>query len=480
MPSITRELLDHALEYADHWAGYRRRTLRLPGVSLAVAWRGEVLLSRAYGHADLERGEPLTPAHIFRIASHSKTFTATAMLQLVEQGRMALDDRLSRWLDWAPDREGALGRITVRQLLNHSAGVVRDGDDGGFWQLERDFPDREEFVERVTRLKPVFAPNVQFKYSNFGYTLLGMVIEAVTGVPYNEHVRAAVVAPLGLESTGPELDEFAQAHLATGYSGDHGGLDRLPVAHIDTRAMSAATGFYSTAEDLCRYGSAHCLGTGKLMSDESKREMQRDGWSIDGDDEHYGLGFGIHHIGERRVVGHGGGFPGFITATRIDPEEGLVVVALTNAHDGPAAELAHGVIKIINRAGAASAAPDDHPGVERSRFTGRFWTLGGVVDVARFGPELVQFDPELADPVAEVGQLRVAGPDRLTIAKTRNYGSPGESMRYSFDADGRVVHVRYGSSTLRPWEGFERTTLTPLRETRRATQREPLPPQPES
>jgi CubicO group peptidase (beta-lactamase class C family) len=477
LPTITRELLDHALEYVDRWAGYRQRTLRLPGIAIGVAWQGDVLLARGYGCADLEGQAPMTADHVFRIASHSKTFTGTCVMQLAEDGALGLDDRLSRWLDWAPDGEGQLGRVTVRQLLSHSAGVVRDGDDGGFWQLERDFPDRDEFIERVTRLPVVFAPNIQFKYSNFGYTLLGLVVEAVTGTPYNQHVAASVVAPLGLERTGPELDDVARRHLATGYSSDRAGLERLPIAHIDTHAMSSATGFYSTVRDLCRYGTAHSLGTGELLSDESKREMQRDAWSVDGDEEHYGLGFGIQRVGGRRVVGHGGGFPGFITATRIDPEERLVVTALTNASDGPAADLAHGVIKIVNRAVAApaEARADGHPGVDRARFAGRFWSLGGPLDVVRFGSELLALDPELADPLGEVTELRVEGPDRLTIAKTRNYGSPGEGMRYTFDGDGGgVSEVRAGAATLRPWEAFERVTLTPLRETRRAAQREPL------
>lgn len=475
MPPITRPPLGDALAYADRWLDYRRRTLRLPGVAAAVAWRGEVVLSRAYGHADVGRDVALTPRHVFRIASHSKTFTATCVLQLAEQGRLGLDDRLARWLDWAPDGEGGLGRVTLRQLLGHAAGVVRDGDDGGFWQLERGFPDRDEFVERVTRLAPVFAPNVQFKYSNFGYTLLGMVVEAVTGTPYNEHVRAAVVAPLGLRRTGPELDDVARANLAIGYSRDAGGLDRVPIAHVDTRAMSPATGFYSTAEELCRYGSAHCLGTGELLGDEWKREMQRDAWPVDdGGDEHYGLGFSIARVGERRVVGHGGGFPGFITATRIDPEERLVVVVLTNASDGPAADLAHGVIRLVNRACGAGAAGGERPGVDVSRFAGRFWSLGGAVDVAPLGAELLALDPEAADPLAEVTELRVEAPDRLRIARTRNHGSPGEAVRYAFDAAGAVSHVRFGAQTLRPWEAFERVSLAPLRETGRATPRDPL------
>jgi D-alanyl-D-alanine carboxypeptidase len=175
---MNTELLSDAVDYAAGWTGYQQRTRRLPGVAVAVAHEGRILLERAYGVADLERGTPLRTDHRFRIASHSKMFTASAAMLLHERGLLDLDDRIGRWLDWVPDAEGELGRVTIRQLLSHSAGVIRDGVDTGFWTLRNSFPDEGEFRRLLAEASVVYAPNVRFKYSNFGFTLVGLVIAA--------------------------------------------------------------------------------------------------------------------------------------------------------------------------------------------------------------------------------------------------------------------------------------------------------------
>lgn len=444
------EVVRRAARYAETWIALRRRTLRVPGVQLAVAVAGEVLVQSAHGSARLpgtdgpdDEGELLSTEHLFRIASHSKTFTATAVMQLVEQGRVRLDDTVGQHV---PDLAGAaVADRTVGELLAHGGGVVRDTHDSDFWTLARPFPDRDALVAAAHDHADVLAANEQFKYSNIGFGLVGLVIEAVTGRPYAEHLRAAVLEPLGLTRTGPELDPSRLEEFATGYSGVVLGERRVPIDTIDTAALASATGFWSTAGDLVRYAAAHVLGDDTLLTDASKRRLHRTQWAVAGGEEHYGLGFGRQRVGERTLVGHGGGFPGHITRTVLDPQDGLTVVVLTNAIDGPAQELATGVVKIVD---AALSAHRDRRGPavhDLAVFEGRWASLWGVTDLVDLGGRLRAIAPDQADPTAGIATLEVldAGTARFTDAG--GYASPGETV-VAHREDGRTAWVRIAGS----------------------------------
>lgn len=431
--SLDRAAVEDAAAYAVEWAEYRQRTAEVPGVALAIGFGGELVASAAFGHADLERGVPLRTDHRFRIASHSKTFTATTILRLAERDELSLDDRLGRWLPWLGD--AAIAGARLREVLSHAAGVIRDGDDAPWWQLRGPFHDEDGLRSASATTDAVLARNERFKYSNIGYSLLGQVIEAVTGEPYATVVRREVVDRLGLGATGPEPGPDDVDGLATGYSSRRYGIARRPFPHLDTRAMASATGFFATAEDLCRYGAAHVLGNDELLSDDSKREMQHEHWAVQGGrGGHYGLGFHVSKIGDRRVVSHGGGFPGFITYTAIDPVDGLVVTALTNAIDGPAEVIVNAVVRLVNRAEAAGRPDPDTVGA-LDRATGRWFGLWGATDVVRLGADLLAIDPELLDPIPDASRLepRDGEADAFRIADTGGYASFGETVRLEPD-----------------------------------------------
>ena len=451
---LQRAVVADAVAYAGEWLAYLQKSLHIPGLVVAVRHEDDVVLSRAYGAADVERRQTMRTDHIFRIASHSKTFTATAVMLLAERGALSLDDRLSRWLVWLDDGPGGPGAIRIRHLLSHSGGVIRDGLDAGWWDLRLPFHDAESLQAAVRSEPPVYSASERFKYSNIGYSLLGAVIEAASGTPYNEFVRAEICDRLGLRSTGPEPDDSVTDRLATGYSSRRFGQERVPFPRLDTRAMSAATGFYSTAEDLCRYGAAHFMGNEELLSDESKREMQHEAWRVEGPEtRHYALGFNVAEVGGRRTIGHGGGFPGFITYTCIDPVDRLVVSVLTNAIDGPAQTLATGILKLINRATEASTATADSAVLDR--YTGRFFSLWSVLDILRLGRDLYAVDPEMLDPTLDVTELELVDELTLRITKASGYASPGERVAFEFDGQGRASAVQFAGGRFLPWEAHQ-------------------------
>lgn len=473
MSAERRGVVRDAARYADTWVELRARTQRVPGVQVAVAVAGEVLLSSAHGFARLpetngrdDLGEPLTTRHLFRIASHSKTFTSTAVMQLVEAGKLRLDDTVEEHV--AALAEAPIADRTVAELLAHGGGVVRDSHEADFWQLQREFPDGEALVAACLDAADVLERNEQFKYSNIGYGVLGLVIEAVSGQPYAEYVGEHITGRLGLRDTGPELDATRSEEYAVGYSGLSVFERRLPIDPVDTRALASATGFWSTAEDLCRYAAGHVLGDERLLADASKRRMQRAEWDVEGTEERYGLGLGISKVGERRLIGHGGGFPGHITRTFLDPLDGLTVVVLTNAIDGPARGLAEGVVKLVDAALEAEkerSSADDGDSADLGSYTGRFAGLWGVVDVADLGGRLRLVEPDQADPTVEMTTLEIVDADTLRIDETTGFYAPGETIRYT-RREGVVERVVLAGMTALPIEehlnvmrGLDRITL---------------------
>ncbi len=316
---------------------------------------------------------------------------------------LRLDDPCGAFLS---DVSDALAGVTIRELLQHTSGLVRDGFDGDFWQLGGPFPGPDGLATLVADGESlILQRNERFKYSNIGYGLLGLAIEGATGRSYADVVRESVVAPLGLADTGTEYDPARVADYATGYSALAYAEHRVPIEHVDTRALAAATGCYSTAADLVRYFAAHCLGDERLLSDASKRQMQHGGWSTETPDKRYGLGMSVTKVGERTLIGHGGGYPGHATCSAFDPEAGLAVSVLTNAIDGPPEGLLQGMVKLIDRACEGAVPTPD--GAER--FTGRFAALWSVNDIALLGGRLFLMAPALADPGEPVPELEIVG-----------------------------------------------------------------------
>jgi D-alanyl-D-alanine carboxypeptidase len=445
-PGSSAAVPDEAtLEALDRWLDYRLWHSRTPGAQVAVGVAGRPYFSRAYGYADLERSVPMRTDHLFRIASHSKTFTATLVLQLVEAGRLGLDDPIGTHLPALA--EGPLAGIGVRELMEHTGGVLRDGLESRHWELRRDFPDVAELLEmaRVGGVKT--APGERFAYSNIGYSLLGLVVEAVTGQSFGDAARAQIVAPLGLTDTDPDYLHDRAEDYATGYSGLHTAGRRRPLGHIDTHAMAAATGFTSTATDMLTYFGAHAFGDERLLSDRTKRVQQRRANGSDpakSDAAGYGWGMIVEQVDDQTYVGHSGGYPGHITKTLLDPTTGLVISVLTNAIDGPAASLARGVVQLLAdaRRTTGQAGPSDSA---RSR-TGRYRGEWGVTDIAVVGGRLLALDPTAWAPVESVDELAEEG-DGFRIATGSGFGSVGEPVTFA-GGDGEPLVMDYAGMSM--------------------------------
>jgi D-alanyl-D-alanine carboxypeptidase len=453
---MNKTALEHSIEFIDSWLAFRYNHEEFPGYAVTISHKGKVLLNKAYGYADLEKHTTLTPQHIFRIASHSKTFTATALLQLQEKGKLRIDDYVVEYLPWLKQHsDKRWQKVTIRQLMSHGAGVIRDGLESEYWQLGRPFPNVEQYKKEMLEAKLVVDNNLKLKYSNYGYTLLGLLIEAVSGQPYNKYVDKNIVKVLGLKNTGPEYTTAIDDKLVTGYTRRDVNKTRLPIAQIDTHAMSSATGFYGNGEDLCKYFTAHMVGSGKLLNDESKKEMQRVQWhaKLPGEHSHedYGLGVDIEHIEKRQTFGHGGGFPGHITKSIADPKDGLVVVVLTNSIDGVSGWIAKSIYKIIDY--YQQNTPTRKPKHDLSHLEGRYMNLWSMSDIVVTGDKVVATYSNSWEPFSGTEELKYEKENTLKVVETNSFSSEDELVHFNIK-DGVVETIRYNGITMWPEQAW--------------------------
>jgi CubicO group peptidase (beta-lactamase class C family) len=435
--------LKQALAYTGEWLDYQMRQTEQPGCVIAVAHKGRIVFERAYGHADLATGERMTPRHRFRVASHSKSFTAAGILKLREAGELRLDDPVGQHVDGL---HPAVAETTLNQLLSHSAGLVRDGADAGQWQDRRPFAD-ETALRATLAAPPVLDASSRFKYSNHGFGLLGLVIESITGAPYGDWIGREIVAPSKLGETTPDGPAPEGVPVARGHSG------KLPLGHRvvvpgdnSTNALASATGFVSTAGDLARYfASLDPAAARSVLSPASRREMVRKQWrephAVDAC--HYGLGVTLGTAGGWEWIGHGGGFQSCISRTVSLPGRDLSVSVLTNAVDGAAASWSDGVIHILREFTARGAA-----GARTRDWTGRWWGLWGVVDLIAHRDHVVVASPGLINAYSGASEIEVTARDQGTIRLGAGFDSHGEPARLVRGRDGRVRDVWLGGTKL--------------------------------
>jgi CubicO group peptidase (beta-lactamase class C family) len=415
------------------------RLTRQPGCVVAVARKERVVFERAYGHANAAEGERLTTRHRFRVASHSKSFTAAAIFKLRESGKLSLDDPVGRHVDGL---HPAIAAATPTQFLSHGAGVIRDGADAGQWIDERPFADEAELRAALTE-PPLIAPDTRMKYSNHGFGLLGLVIESVTGERYADWIGRNILAPLKLVETRPDGPFDAGVPVARGHSAELP-LGRRVIIPGDnpTNALAPATGFISTAADLVRFfASLDPDSKRSILSPASRRAMLHRQWKnphavAEG---YYGLGLCLGNAGGWDWAGHGGGFQSAKTFTAMLPGRELCVSVLTNAIDGKAEAWSDGLIQILRTFATNSPAK-----TRTSPWSGRWWSLGDVVDLVPFKDRVLIAAPNLLNPFAAADEIRLTARDRGVICLSDGYGVHGEMTRLARGRDGKVREVWLG------------------------------------
>jgi len=437
--------LKSALDYIPRWLEFQMRQHEQPGSVIAISHRGRIVLEEAFGYADLVKSAPLTPRHRFRVASHSKSFTAAGIMKLRENDKLSLDDRVGRYV---PDLHPAIAVATVFQLLSHSAGIIRDGTDCGQWLGRRPFLDADE-LRRALKAPPVIPANTRLKYSNYGYGLAGLVIEEVTGESYRSWIKREIVDAAGLHETVPDMPLPRNTPFARGHSCKQPLGRRVVIPSGEPiRAIAAAGGFVSTGRDLVRYFDQLSPNAKRsVLSVASRREMVRRQWrdphaSLE---RYYGLGIISGSLDGWEWFGHSGAFQGTITRTCVLPGQELTLSVLTNSRDGCAEAWVDGAIRILQ-----TFARNGAPSRKVSGWTGRWWTFWNAIDLVPMGGKVLVAHPDDSNPFADANELAVRGKDEGWIKLAGGFENQGEAARLIRNSRGAVREVWLGGVKLLP------------------------------
>ena len=417
----------------------------LPGVAVGVVSDQQLVWATGFGYADTKLKVPMTPTTKFRMASHSKLFTATAIMQLREDGKLRLDDPVSKYLPWfkahpAGDDDG---QITVEQLLSHSSGMQREAGD--HW-TSYEFPTTEELRRLYADRQAPFAPSVRWKYSNLAYAVAGTLIEQVSGSTWADYVNRNIFKPLSMNASSVDKNV---AGLAVPYGRRMPDGTREVLPFVDARGMAAATGVTSNVEDMAKFVSAQFRrgprGGNRILSTGSLREMQRvrsveENWTSG-----TGLGFDISRIKDRTYVGHGGGYPGNTTFTLIQLDDKVGVIALTNTNDSNPFDIARELMATVGAA-VAKAAPAKAATVawdpSWARYAGLYRERWGDSQVVLLNKRLVIVTPNGAN-IDNPVTLEPLGGGRFRYVAPTGGAAVGEVVRF-VETSGRPMRMYIG------------------------------------
>lgn len=400
---------------------------KIPGVSVAVIKDGKPVVVKGYGLANIEHNVPVKPETIFQSGSVGKQFTAFAIMLLVEEGKIGLDDKIGKYLGEVPE---SWANVTVRHLLTHT---------GGFTDYSRGFDFRKDFTEddllKIIKETPLaFAPGEKWQYSNFGYVTLGIIIRKVTGKFYGDFLTERVFKPLGMTTARVISERDIVPNRAAGYV-----LRNREVKNqewVSPALNTTADGaLYLSLLDMIRWEEA--LAGRKLLSKAAYEQMWTPVKLNDGREQRYGFGWALRNVNGFKVIEHGGAWQGFKSFIARYPDRGLTVIALANSENANPARLGNGIAEAVDPAVKPKPMKDPEP--ERTAGFRKVIEdiLAGKPDEKRFSPRLFR---ALSDPNDRlIAYLKTIGP--ITKFELLERTDIGEAVLYKYAVEFESMNV---------------------------------------
>jgi CubicO group peptidase (beta-lactamase class C family) len=287
--------------------------------SVLVARKGQIILKKGYGWENFGSQTPNNANTIFQIGSLTKPFTAMVILKLQEEGKLSVNDKLSKYF---PEQKGS-DKIIIQNLLNHTSGLnnytdIIGPEDSAI--VSHPVP-KQKIWEQFMHSSLLFKPGSKFEYCNSDYFLLGMIIEKIAGLSYEQEVRKLVFEPLGMSHSGFDFIHLKDTSKAAGYASIDGGK-YIPNIKWDSTVTYSAGAIYSTTSDLYKWGGA--IAAGKILSADSWKQAFTPGLG------NYGDGWWIDTLFNKKYIYHSGGLPGFMAYFVYYPADDITIILLTN------------------------------------------------------------------------------------------------------------------------------------------------------
>jgi len=445
------------IQILESWIKAQMEYRSLPGMAAGIVYDQELIYSKGFGYSNLETKKPVSPETIFRIASITKAFTAAAIMQLRDEGRLQLDDPVEKYLKWfkIKHRFPEAPPITIRHLLTHTSGLPRESSFP-YW-TDHKFPTREQMIKALPEQETIYAAESKYKYSNLALALAGEIVSEVSGITYEEYITKNILEPLEMNSTIVSIQEDEE-DLAVPYSQRLPDGSRKIQPFTNSRGITPAANMSSNVVDLAQYISLQ-FRSGKregsqILNGSSLREMHRVHWLNPSWKSGRGIGFGVWKQDNYTAVGHGGWVAGNRTQIIFIPEETFGVIVLTNSDDGEPGFFARKILKMILPALKKIISPA--PKLRKAdpawkKYTGLYEDSGYYrTEVLVIGESLFlngySVPPE-DDPESSIKELYPEGPDTFRLSgKNGN----GEIVRFEMDKNGKVKRLWIGANYTLP------------------------------
>ncbi len=437
-----------ALAAIDAWIQGVQTYEKVPGISVGIVRGQDLIWAKGYGYSNPKTKRPADENTLYSICSISKLFTSIGIMQLRDANKLELRDPVSKHLDWFNITQsfGDSGPITIESLLTHSSGLPRESDFSYWLGSDYAFPTRDQLIDKLKTQTTLYPAQRTFQYSNLALSLAGEIIQKESQQDYEDYIKQNILEPLQLVNTRPYYPEKMRGkELAIGYSGVARSGERSEIGPFFTRGITAAAGFTSSVYDLAKFASWQFRllqgGVHEVLDANTLREMQRVHW-VDPDWETtWGLGFTVEHVGESTVVGHSGGCPGYITNVDMIPKDGLAVIALTNAGDGPATKITRNVLETFGAALKNIGSPVETEVPDLSKYVGNYdvYPWGGELAIRQWGDHLIAFEIPSRDLGKAIEKLTLKSGD--TFTRVSADGEDREDWLFELGNDGKAQRI---------------------------------------